>query len=150
MIPSTTGRVPANTAEHVNAEIRRKMEARVTRIAAMGTQAIADRLAELDHEWDTERTLEANAATAVLVGVTLGAAVDKKFFILPAVVAGFLLQHAIQGWCPPLPIFRRNGVRTQSEIEQERYALKAIRGDFQTVKDGAANEASDALQAVTA
>ena len=28
-------------------------------------------------------------------------------FLFPAVIAGFLLQHAIQGWCPPLAVIRR-------------------------------------------
>ena len=77
--------------------------------------------------WDIERTLEANAATAVLVGVLLGATVSRKFFPFPGVVAAFLLQHAIQGWCPPLPIFRRLGFRTQSEIEAKRCALQRQR-----------------------
>jgi hypothetical protein len=45
-------------------------------------------------------------------------------------VTGFLLQHAIQGWCPPVPILRRLGFRTADEINRERYALKALRGDF--------------------
>jgi hypothetical protein len=36
----------------------------------------------------------------------LGAFVDRRCFILPAVVAGFFLQHAIQGWCPPVLLFR--------------------------------------------
>jgi hypothetical protein len=91
---------------------------------------------ELDREWDIERTLEANASTAVLVGVTLGALVDRRFFALPAIVAGFLLQHAIQGWCPPVPLLRRLGFRTASEIDYERYALKGCRGDFQKLQSG--------------
>ena len=41
-----------------------------------------------------------------------------------------MLQHALQGWCPPLPLFRRLGFRTQEEIARERYALKGMRGDF--------------------
>lgn len=61
---------------------------------------------------------------------------DRRFYLLPAVVVGFLLQHAVQGWCPPMPVFRRLGVRTASEIEEERYALKALRGDFRGVSDG--------------
>jgi hypothetical protein len=136
MIPSTVERVPLHTAEHVNEQIRRQTEERVARIAAAGPAAVERRLAELDREWDVERTLEANAATAVLVGVTLGATVDRKFFFFPAVVAGFLLQHAVQGWCPPLPVFRRLGFRTQTEIEEERYALKALRGDFRNLPTG--------------
>jgi hypothetical protein len=46
------------------------------------------------------------------------------------IVASFLLQHAVQGWCPPVSIFRRLGVRTMREMDEERYALKALRGDF--------------------
>jgi hypothetical protein len=94
-------------------------------------------LAELDHEWDIERTLEANAATASLIGLTLGATVDKRWFLFPGVVAAFLLQHAVQGWCPPLPVFRRLGFRTQPEIEYERYALRSLRGDFRHLSNDA-------------
>jgi hypothetical protein len=136
MIPSTTMRVPEHTAEHLNEQIRRQTEEDVARYAAAGPEAIDRRLAELDHEWDIERTLEANAATLALIGVTLGATVDRRWLLLPGVVAGFLLQHAVQGWCPPLPVFRRLGVRTASEIARERYALKALRGDFRDMGAG--------------
>ena len=68
-----------------------------------------------------------------LLGVGLGAFVDRRFFVLPAIVAGFLLQHAVQGWCPPVPMFRRMGIRTAREIDLERYALKVIRRDFDTL-----------------
>ena len=131
MIPTTVDRVPRHTAENVNEQIRQTTEENVAHYAAEGNEAIEDRLHELDREWDIERTLEANAATVALLGLGLGAFVHRRFFALPAVVAGFLLQHAVQGWCPPIPIFRRLGFRTQPEIEQERYALKALRGDFQ-------------------
>jgi hypothetical protein len=56
-------------------------------------------------------------------------------------VAGFLLQHAVQGWCPALPIVRALGFRTSREIDAERSALKAGRGDF---------DALDALDAARA
>ena len=146
MIPSTTARVPANTAAEVNAAIRRQTEESIARCAADGRAAIDRRLAELDREWDIERLLETNASIASLVGLTLGATVDRKWFLLPTIIAGFLLQHAIQGWCPPLPIFRRLGVRTQAEIEQERYALKALRGDFQQVSASGAPQGTAAAE----
>ena len=151
MIPSTAHRVPESTAERVNDEIRRRTEESIARCAAAGPEAIDRRLTELDREWDIERTLEANAATAVLVGLTLGATVDRKWFIFPAVVAGFLLQHAVQGWCPPLPVFRRYGVRTQTEIDYERYALKSLRGDFRGLPtDGEARDSAAAGRALRA
>ena len=130
MLPSTTMRVPLNTAHEINEQIRRQTAENVERVAAEGPEAIKHRLHELDREWDIERTLEANAATVSLVGVLLGAALHRGFFAVPAIVGGFLLQHAVQGWCPPVPVFRRWGFRTQSEIDEEKYALKALRGDF--------------------
>lgn len=151
MIPTTVTRVPEHTAEHVNEDIRRRAQEDIARIAAAGPEAIDRRLAELDREWDIERTLEANAATVALVGLGLGAFVDRRFYLLPAAVAGFLLQHAVQGWCPPMPVFRRLGVRTATEIEEERYALKALRGDFRGVSDADGRDPTGvgkALQAV--
>lgn len=134
MLPSTAGRVTQNTAEHINEQIRRQTEENVARCAALGREAINYRLAELDQECDIERTLEANAATLALVGLTLGATVNRKWFLFPGVIASFLLQHALQGWCPPMPIFRRMGIRTAAEIDYERYALKLLRGDFDHLK----------------
>jgi hypothetical protein len=72
-----------------------------------------------------------NAGIVSLSGVLLGAMVNRGFLVLPAVVFGFFFQHATQGWCPPLPVFRKMGVRTRREINQEKYALKALRGDFE-------------------
>jgi hypothetical protein len=152
MIPPTTSRVSASTAEEINQEIRRQTEESVAACVAAGRGAIDSRIRELDYEWDIERTLEANAASIALVGLGLGTFVDRRWFALPAVVCGFLLQHAIQGWCPPVPVFRRLGVRTSSEIDQERYALKSLRGDFEglpVLHDGPADRsvAGQALEA---
>lgn len=130
MIPTTT-RVEQHTDEAVNEAIRRRTEHNISHVARLGPHGIDRRLKELDEEWDMERTLEANAASIALLGLGLGAFVNRRFFVLPMVVAGFLLQHAVQGWCPPVPVFRRLGVRTAREISTERYALKAIRGDFE-------------------
>jgi hypothetical protein len=64
----------------------------------------------------------------------------------------FLAQHALQGWCPPIPVIRRLGVRTRAEIERERNALKALRGDYDRVPaQGSASErVSAAIDAVDA
>jgi len=126
MLPSTVERVPEHTAEEVNERIRRETDERIARYREAGPRAIRRRLDELNHEWDIERTLEANAAAASLIGLSLGATVNRKWFFFPAVVAAFLLQHALQGWCPPLPVFRRMGFRTASEIDREREALESL------------------------
>lgn len=150
MISKTVERVPRHTSAAVNARIRRETEKRVARLNHMGPSAISQRLRKLDEEWDIERSLELNAATASLVGLGLGAFVNRRFFVLPAIVAGFLLQHAVQGWCPPLPVLRRLGFRTASEIDYERYALKAIRGDFDDIEHDSRNDQKVARRAVRA
>jgi hypothetical protein len=88
------------------------------------------RLAELDHEWDTDRALETEAATMGLIGLALGTFVRKQLLALPAIVAGAVLLQAATGRYPLMPLFRRLGLRTAKEIARERYALKALRGDF--------------------
>lgn len=145
MLPSTADRVPVNTSSNLNKLIREQTAANVERYKSSSRSEIQMRLDELDHEWDIERTIEANASTIMLVGVGLGTFVDRKFFALPAVIAGFLLQHALQGWCPPVPILRRLGFRTQCEIDEEKYALKTLRGDFE--QDGV-KSVSQVMQAV--
>lgn len=127
MLPATTRRVTNHTAEHVNRLIEHDTQQRIQRLEKLGIGAINQRLSELEYEWDIERTLEANAASIAFTGVILGAAVDRRWLLLPAAVTGFLLQHALQGWCPPLPVFRRLGFRTANEIEQERHALLELR-----------------------
>lgn len=150
LIPPTTSRVADRTDADINARIRRQTEANVAYFAKGGAQGISERLRELDREWDVERLLEANAATIALTGLCLGSLVNRRWFLLPAVVGGFLLQHAVQGWCPPIPIFRRLGMRTQTEIEQERYALKAMRGDFANIPRDGDDRTAAVLNAVRA
>lgn len=97
MLPSTPARVPLHTPDRYNEAIRRRTEENVARIAAAGPQALERRLEELDREWDIERTLEANAASVALIGLGLGTFLDRRLYVLPALVCGFLLLHAVQG-----------------------------------------------------
>lgn len=124
LFPPTTRRVPRHTAPEVNERIRRETARNIELYRNAPRDLVLHRLAELDHEWDIERAIEANAATIGLTGLALGVFVNRRFLMLPAAVFGFLLQHAIQGWCPPVPVLRRLGLRTQTEIETERAALK--------------------------
>lgn len=111
---------------------------------------IDDRLRQLDEEWDIERAIQANAATLALLGTVFSLVHDRRWAYLPLAVTGFLLQHATQGWCPPVPVLRSLGFRTPAEIERERYALKAMRGDFENLSTEGTRDrrASDAFKAV--
>ena len=106
VLPATDDRVPRATRASVNDRIQARTLHDVSRFIGADPVFIDERISQLQREWDIERTLEA------------------------AAVAGFLLQHALQGWCPPLPLLRRLGLRTSAEIHDEIIALRILRGDF--------------------
>ena len=137
MFPATTKRVADNTAEEVNARIRHQTEESVSCFASAGPVEIDRRLAELDQEWDLERVVEIGAPSVTLLWLLLGTNVNRKLLAIAALVQGFVILHALQGWFPVLPIFRRLGFRTSAEIDEERNALKALRGDFREVSSPA-------------
>lgn len=144
-IQTTRERVPAHTSPQVNERIWRETEKRVHSLAG-DPGAISERLLQLDREWDIERAIEANASTLAFLGSVLAAGVHIYWLVLPIAVTAFLFQHAVQGWCPPVPVLRRLGFRTAHEIGVERQALKALRGDYAGVAR-AAHPAAAALDA---
>lgn len=131
--PADADRVRAQSPTELNRQFDVQIERCVQELAGSDRETINRHIDDLAREWDVERYLETNATLLSLTGVLLGATVSRKFLILPGVVFAFLLQHAVQGWCPPLPVFRRMGVRTRKEINREKFALKALRGDFEAV-----------------
>lgn len=135
MINATTERVPLNTATDVNERVRHDTEKRITFYIAH-PELIDQRLADLDREWDVERLIEVEAPTMSLIGMLLGLTVSRKWLAVPLLVQSMVFLHALQGWYPLLPVFRRMGIRTETEIAAERYALKSIRGDFRNLGDG--------------
>ncbi len=142
---TTRNRVPVHSPSGTNERIRREMSASM-RYFGDHKDEISGRLAELDREWDIERAIEANASALALAGIALAIGHDRRWLALPGLVAGFLFQHAVQGWCPPVPILRKLGFRTSYEIEEERRGLKALRGDF----EGASESPERALSAASA
>jgi hypothetical protein len=127
-------RVRQRTDPLVNRQIDDEIEKNIRYYEAQPREVITQRIQELEREWDIERTLQTNAASLSLIGLTLGLSGRRRWLTVPVVVAGFLLMHGIQGWCPPVPLFRGAGVRTRTEIDRERFALKYLRGDFDRVR----------------
>ncbi|MDQ9172370.1 hypothetical protein Q8A64_18340 [Oxalobacteraceae bacterium R-40] len=143
MIADTATSVSQNSTPQANAKIRQDMEQRLAAFRSDDkNELISKRLQELDREWDVERTLQTNFATLSLVGLSLATQLNKKWFALALGVPAFMVQHALQGWCPPLPVLRKLGVRSAREISDERFALKAMRGDFD---EAAQSRNADAL-----
>lgn len=136
MVSAGMRRVEANSPDEINREREAEIRASL-RYHAARPREIPARLAELDREWDIERALQATAAGVSLAGLLLTALADRRFIALPAMVAGFLGQHAVQGWCPPVPVLRRLGFRTPAEICEERCGLKMLQGEYRSFGDPA-------------
>ncbi len=119
-------RVRRSTPRNINRAIDRETDRSITRHAAMSDQHIREHIRALDREWDVERVLETHAAVLGLAGMALAARGERRWLALPAVVLGFLLQQSLQGWCPPLPVLRRLGVRTRGEIDREKFTLLSL------------------------
>lgn len=127
---ASSDRVRAHSDEVQNHRIDARTQECLEQLAAGDREAIGRHVDALEREWDVERYLQLNAGLLSLSGVLLTGLVSRRFAVLPAAIFGFFFQHATQGWCPPLPVFRKMGVRTRREINKEKYALKALRGDF--------------------
>lgn len=153
MFDKHSDRVHAHTAAEVLRRIEDSTTASLLNCAEAPAETVARRIDALDREWDTDRVLETEAAGMGLLGLALGALVRPQLLLLPGLVAAGMLLHATTGRYPLMPLFRRLGVRTSREISRERYALKALRGDFAGM-DGAdgkdQSEAQNGRQSVRA
>lgn len=131
LLPPTTKRVSLHTCNQVNQAIRDKTLCCINTYKDSEDVILSQKIEKLNYEWDTERFLEADAGSLVLLSSIKGYKKKKCcWFLLTGTVGFFLLQHALQGWCPSIPVIRRFGVRTAEEINQEKTVFKMLRGDF--------------------
>ena len=108
---------------------------------------ISQRIEALDKEWDIERVLDLTMSLLALLGIS-GSLIFYEYSIaLPMLLLFFFIWHAFQGWCPPIPLLRYFKIRTRPEIDREKYALKAMRGDFHSLNNGKAT-AEEAFKSV--
>lgn len=142
-------RVEESTPNSINDEIENQIRENIRHHIQADRATLSQRIAELEKEWYMDRMLITNASALAGIGVALAATVHKKWLILPGVVLTFLLQHGLQGWCPPLPLFRKLGVRSFKEIDRERFALKYLRGDFGEVADDVVSNPDKLFEAVS-
>lgn len=118
------------TSAEQNALIDEIILLNIRKYSEKSPEEISHRIKELDKEWDIERVLDLNMSALALCGITLSLLLNKYSIILPILLLLFFIWHAFQGWCPPIPLLRYFKIRTRPEIDREKYALKALRGDF--------------------
>lgn len=106
-----------------------RMRRALVRAARGGPEAIDRRLVELEREWPLDRVLCALMPWPILAGVWLSR-LDRRLLVLPVLAALSMGVYAWRGRVPVATWLRGRGVRTAREIDRERFALKALRGDF--------------------
>lgn len=106
------------------------LEQRLACLADAGPQAIEDRLAELDREWTAGRVTKAVIGGLLVIGFGLTALLNPWWLILPAIGGVFLLQYFFTRTSWLGKVFHEMGFRTGFEVDQEKMALKVLRGDF--------------------
>lgn len=122
IVGARSDRVRKRTLSSVNEMIDTQTHQHIEASLSGGRDAIIARLHRLDRELDVDRVLMANFAIFGSVALSLGKQQRAWRFVAFAQM-GFVLVHALVGWSPPLPFFRRLGFRTAREIAAERAAL---------------------------
>jgi len=93
---------------------------------------IDNRLRQLEKETSIEQIFELHDAANIIAGLLLSTATGKrKWLMLPLLVAALQSVHALHGFRAGKSLLNKYGFRTKAEIDKEKYALKALRGDFQ-------------------
>ncbi len=92
---------------------------------------IENRLRQLEAETSIEQIFALYDAASVSAGVLLNIITrKKKWLLLPLLVTVAQSVQAIKGFRFGTALLRQNGFRTRADIDKEKYALKALRGDF--------------------
>ncbi len=90
-----------------------------------GRRAIEFRLEELDAEWDIERVLEVNASSVSLLGLTLGATLDKTLVLFACRGISFSASTRSAGLVSTTRNLSAARCQDRFGIERERQALRS-------------------------
>lgn len=107
------------------------LEQRLACLADAGPESIETRLAELEREWTAGRATKAVIGVLIVAGFGLTVMLDSPWWLsLPAIGGLFLLQYLFSRTSWLGKVFHEMGFRTGFEVDQEKMALKVLRGDF--------------------
>ena len=118
--------------------------------AAAGPAAIERRLKELEGEYRRQRDLQSCGMAAAIAGAILGAASGRKWLTVASVVGGLAYLHTRTGQRRPMKAVRPQTHRSLRVIELERFALKALRRDFEDIPPVGENPLAAARAALLA
>jgi hypothetical protein len=131
---TSTDAVRTHAPGGVNKRIDERVERCVRHMAAQERSEISRYLGRLEREWDSTRAVLVAGSVLAVVGLWLARRDGGRWRILSGVAAGLMLQHGLLGFGPLAELVRAlGGVRTRREIDLEKFALKALRGDFERI-----------------
>jgi hypothetical protein len=131
--PPTHDRIREHSSEGANRRIDRETRGAIAE-ARHSSVARTARIRELEKEWNIDRALMLNFG--IVGAFTAFKAMQQMkrtghlggWGLFFWVQMGFLVNHAVRGWCPPMPVFRRLGFRSPNEISAEMVALHQTDG----------------------
>ena len=106
------------------------LECRLRKVIEAGPAAITERLDELESEWTAGRAAKATAGVLIVVGLGLALTVSLLWLVLPIVGGAVMAQYIFGRKSLIGELFHSFGFRSGSEIDQEKMALRVLRGDF--------------------
>lgn len=131
---TSTDTARSHATECVNKRIDDRVERCVRYMAQQERTEISGYLEKLEREWDLNRAVTVVGSLAAVAGLLLGRRDGGRWRVLSGVAAGLMLQHGLLGFGPLARVVRAlGGVRTRREIDLEKFALKALRGDFERI-----------------
>src|SRR5688572_23607383 len=98
-------------------KIDAKIEENIRFYASQPAEAISKRIEELDQERDLDQAM-ALFGSGIGLGTLLFSFIGgRKWLLITGTVLGFMLKHSLHGTSPTVPLLRKAGVRTCSEID---------------------------------
>lgn len=106
------------------------LECRLRKLAEAGPSAIDERLAHLERTWTAGRASKASVGIMIVLGLFLGLTVNPYWLLLPLACGVILAEYLVRRQSVLGGLFRGLGLPSGADVEQEKLALKALRGDF--------------------
>lgn len=106
------------------------LECRLKTVIEAGPAAIHERLEQLESEWTAGRAAKASAGVVIITGLALALTVNLYWLILPIIGGAVMFQYVFGRKSLVGELFHSFGFRSGGEIDQEKMALRVLRGDF--------------------
>jgi hypothetical protein len=117
---------------------------------SLGPQAVADRLKALEDEPDLETVATLGLAGTGVLALIFGIMGSRLWRLLAWAALPLIFAHARGRLAAPGEFLKTLGLRSRREIEEEKYALKALRGDFRDIGEARPDGAGDPADALAA